>query len=394
MSTRPHGGQSAKVQAPQTGTPLVYSLMDELKRYPDGISLGRGDPDFTTPSHILDAVRAWLDAPEADLRAPGAVRSELLAAIAARLRAVNGIDVDPATEIVLTQGGQEALFLMAQTALGPGDEIIVPEPNYSSYADATAFAGAVSVPIKTRLDENFVLDPDRVRAAVTPRTRALVMVSPNNPTAAVLSPDRVKALAGIAEEHDLIILADDIYDCFLYDGHVHTSPASLPGMKARTLTLNALSKMYAMTGWRVGWVAGPARMIQQVARIKEATSGDVSLLSQRAGIAALTGPQDGIFEMQAAYGRRRRIVMDALNGMGLRYGVPQGGQFILVDISPTGLGSLDLARRLLEEGHVLVSPGISYGDSWNGFIRMTLLQPEPALSEAMRRIAHVVARLG
>ncbi|MGH2375280.1 MAG: pyridoxal phosphate-dependent aminotransferase, partial [bacterium] len=298
MSLNPAGRQPAKVQVPLTGTSLFYSLMAELKRYPDGISLGRGDPDFTTPSHILEAVRGWLDAPEADLRAPGRVRSELLAAIAARLRNINGIDVDPATEIVLTQGGQEAIFLMVQTALGPGDEIIVPEPNYSSYADAIAFAGAVQVPVRTRIDENFVLDPDRVRAAVTPRTRALVMVSPNNPTAAVLSPDRVEALTAIAEEHDLIILADDIYDRFLYDGHVHTSPASLDGMKARTLTLNALSKMYAMTGWRIGWVAGPAPLIEQVARIKEAASGDLSLLSQRAGIAALTGPQDGLFEMQ------------------------------------------------------------------------------------------------
>ncbi|MGH2373090.1 MAG: aminotransferase class I/II-fold pyridoxal phosphate-dependent enzyme, partial [bacterium] len=137
----------------------------------------------------------------------------------------------------------------------------------------------------------------------------------------------------------------------------------------------------------------PAPLIEQVARIKEAASGDLSLLSQRAGIAALTGPQDGLFEMQTAYGRRRRIVMDALDGMRLRYGVPQGGQFILADISPTGLSSLDLARRLLEEGHVLVSPGISYGDSWRGFIRMTFLQPEPVLREAMRRIADVVVRL-
>lgn len=386
--------QSAKVQVPPTGTSLFYSLMSELKKYPDAINLGRGDPDFTTPAHILEAVRRWLEAPDADLRAPGRMRDELLRAIATRLREVNGIDVDPSTEIVLTQGGQEALFLMIQTVLAPGDEIVVPEPNYSSYADAIAFAGGVQVAVKTRIDENFVLDPDRVRAAITPRTRALVMVSPNNPTAAVLSPDRVNALTAIAEEHDLLILADDIYDRFLYDDHVHTSPASLDGMKPRTLTLNALSKMYAMTGWRTGWVAGPAPLIEQVGRIKEAASGGLSLLALRAGIAALTGPQDGLYEMQAAYGRRRRIVMDALDGMGLPYGVPQGGQFILVDISPTGLSSLDLARRFLEQAHVLVSPGISYGESWKGFIRMTFLQPEPILQEAMRRIADVVTRLG
>ncbi|MGH2404510.1 MAG: pyridoxal phosphate-dependent aminotransferase [bacterium] len=365
-----------------------------MKQYPDGISLGRGDPDFTTPAHILEAVRGWLNAPDQDLRDPTRLRADLFAAIAARLRTVNGIEVDPATEIVLTQGGQEALFLIAQAALGPGDEAIVPEPNYSTYADAIAFAGAVQVPIRTAIDENFALDPDRVRAAITPRTRALLLVSPNNPTAAVLSPNRVRALASIAEEHDLLVLADDIYDRFLYDDNVHTSPASLPGMKARTLTLNALSKMYAMTGWRIGWVAGPAPLMEQVRRIKEAASGSVSLLSVRAGTAALTGPQAPLYEMQAAFVRRRRIIMDGLDRMGLSYGVPQGGQFILIDIRPTGLASAELARRLLEEAHVLVQPGASYGESWGGFIRMTFLQPEPLLSEAMRRIAGIVAGLG
>ncbi len=386
--------QAAGTTARRAGTSLLYAITAQMRQYTDGISLGRGDPDFTTPAHILEAVRTWLEADERDRKPPEVVRAELLAAIAARLRAINGIEVHPHTEIVLTQGGQEALFLMVQAAVGPGEEIILPEPTYNTYRDAVAFAGAIRVPVNLEMENNFDVDPDRVRAAITPKTRALVMVSPNNPTAAVLSPARVRELVAIAEEHDLIILADEIYDRFLYDGAVQTSPASLPGLKARTLTLNALSKAYAMTGWRLGWVAGPAPVMRQIQRIKEAVSGGTSVLSHCAGVAALTGPQEPMHDMHAAYTRRRRLIMDGFDRMGLRYGVPQGGQFILVDVRPTGLSSVEFARRLVQEAHVLVYPGVGFGEAWDGFIRMTFLQPESEITEALRRIADVIARLG
>jgi len=373
-----------------SGITILYSLIEKVKQYPDGISLGRGDPDFVTPAHILDAVRRGLSGE--DPRPSRQVRTELCQAIADRLRTVNGIEIDPQTEIVLTQGGQEALCLMVFAAIGPGDEIIVPDPNYNTYADAVAMAGGVRVPVPTAVEDNFMLDPDRVRAAITSRTGALLLVSPNNPTAAVLSPDRVQALAALADEHDLLILADDVYDRFLYDGAVHTSPASLPGMKGRTLTLNALSKTYAMTGWRLGWVAGPAPLMRQVRRIKEAVSGDVSTISARAGLAALTGPQEPLHQMRAAYARRRRFVMDALDRGGLAYGRPQGGQFILVDIRRTGLGSMALAHRLIEETHVVVYPGVAFGEAWDGFVRMTFLQPDPVLAEAVDRVTKALAR--
>jgi aminotransferase len=374
-----------------SGISVLYSLISKVKQFPDGISLGRGDPDFDTPQHIRDAVRRALEGQDGRSRAQ--VRDELLQAIATRVRAVNGFELDPRTEIVLTQGGQEALFLMVLATLGPGDEVILPEPNYNTYADAIAFAGATRVSVPTEVEHNFAVDPDRVRAAITPRSRVLVMVSPNNPTAAVIPPDRVRALVAIAEEHDLVILADDIYDRFLYDGAVHTSPASLPGVKARTLTLNAMSKAYAMTGWRLGWVAGPAPLMQQVRRIKEAVSGEVSALSLHAGLAALTGPQQPMFDMLAAYTRRRRLMMDALDRAGIRYGVPQGGQFMVVDIRPTGLSSLDLATRLIDEAHVVVYPGISFGEHWDGFVRMTFLQPEPVLADAIGRVTKALARI-
>lgn len=375
------------------GTSLLYSLTARSKQFPDAITLGRGDPDFDTPAHIRQAVQRWLEAGEGERVPPDALRTQLHEAIAARLKMINGIEVDPRTDIVLTQGGQEALFVMVQAAVGPGEEIILPEPTYNSYRDAIPFAGAVKVPLNLAVEDHFDLHPDRVRAAITPKTRALVLVSPNNPTASVLPPARVRELAAIAEERDLIVLSDEIYDQLLYDGAVHTSPASLPGMGARTLTLNALSKTYAMTGWRLGWVAGPTAIMQQVRRIKEAVSGGTSVLSHCAGIAALTGPQEPLHEMQAAYTRRRRLIMEAFDRIGLPYGTPQGGQFILVDVRPTGLTSVEFARQMLEEAHVLVFPGVGYGEAWGGYIRMTFLQPEDLIAEAMSRIADAIPKL-
>jgi aspartate/methionine/tyrosine aminotransferase len=371
---------------------VLYGLAAKLKQFPDGVTLGRGDPDFDTPQHIRDAVRTAIENPSG-AKSVAKVRAELHQAIAARLKAINGIDVDPETEIVLTQGGQEALVLMSMTALAPGDEIIIAEPNYSSYADAIRMAGAVRVPIKTAIDDNFTYDPERVRAAITPRTRAIVMVSPNNPTAAVLPPDAVRALCRIAEEHDLLILADDIYDRFLYEGAVHTSPASLPGMKARTMTLNALSKSYAMTGWRLGWVAGPAPLMRQLKQVKEAMSGDISTLSLYAGLAALTGPQQPLHDMVAAYTRRRKIVMDAFDKMRLPYGRPMGGQFLLADIRSVGMPAFDFVVKMVDEAHVLVYPGISFGEDWTGFVRATFLQPEEVLRDAFARMADFVEKV-
>jgi aspartate/methionine/tyrosine aminotransferase len=183
--------------------------------------------------------------------------------------------------------------------------------------------------------DDFQVDPERIRAAITDRTRAMLRVSPNNPNGSVIPPKNVRRLLKIAQEHDLIILADDIYDVFVFDDYEHLSPASLPGGKERTLTLNALSKTYAMTGWRTGWVVGPADLMAQVRQLKAATTGATSIIAQHAALAALTGPQDTVNEMREAYVRRRRIVLDALDNMGIPYGASQGGQFVFADISAT-----------------------------------------------------------
>ncbi len=367
------------------GTNLLYKLIGEARGYDDVIVMGRGDPDFDTPAHIVAAAKEAMIHHHADYSPPAGLPA-LREAIAERVKRVNNIDVDPASEVVVTNGGQEALFLMVLATVGAGDEMIVPEPNYTTYADSLDFAGATKVEVQTWPQEDFRADPALVRAAVTKRTRALLLVSPNNPCASVISPGDMRELLDIAIERDLMILSDEIYDLFVYDDFAHTSPAALPGGKERTLTLNALSKSYSMTGWRLGWITGPADLMARVTELKAATSGGASVISQYAGIAALTGPQEPVEMMAAAYKRRRRLVLDALDEMGMKYGLPQGGQFVFADIAFTGLDSAEVAQRMLTEQHVLAYPGSAFSKDRKDYLRMTFLQPEDKLIEGLERM--------
>ena len=369
----------------KSGTSQLYALMAQAAGYDDTIVMGRGDPDFDTPEHIIAAAKDAMVQYHSQSAPPEGLLP-LREAIAERVRRVNGVAWDPATEIVVTNGGQEALFLMVLALIGPGDEMIVPEPNYTTYLDSLRFAGGRQIEVDTFPQDDFRADPAAVRCAVNERTRALLMVSPNNPAASVISPADARAFMQIACDHDLFVIADDIYDLFVYDDFVHTSAASLPGGRERTLTLNALSKACSMTGWRLGWVTGPANLMARVRELKAATTGATSIISQHAGIAALTGPQEPVQHIVDSCKRRRRIMLDALDEMGINYGMPQGGQFIFADISFTGMDSLEFARRVLSEQHVLVYPGISFSPARKNYIRMTFLQSEEKLREGLERI--------
>lgn len=367
------------------GTNLLYQLIGEARSYDDVIIMGRGDPDFDTPAHIVAAAKNAMVNHHSDYTPPEGLLA-LREAIAERVKRVNNIVVDPATEVVVTNGGQEALFLMVLAVLSPGDEMIVPEPNYNTYADSLAFAGGVKVEVQTYAENDFRADPADVAAAITDKSRALLLVSPNNPAASVISPPDMQAMLDIAISKDLMILADDIYDLFVYDDFEHVSPASLPGGKERALTLNALSKAYSMTGWRLGWIVGPADLMARVKELKAAISGGASVISQHAGIAALTGPQDAVEMMAEAYRRRRRLVLDALDAMGMKYGLPQGGQFVFADIGFTGMDSGEVAQRILTEQHVLAYPGSAFSKDRKDYLRMTFLQPEDQLIEGLERM--------
>ena len=372
-------------QQKKTGTNLLYQLIGEARGYDDAIVMGRGDPDFDTPPHIVAAAKHAMIHHHDDYTPPEGLLA-LRQAIAERVKRVNNIDVDPATEVVVTNGGQEALFLMVLALLSPGDELIVPEPNYNTYADSLAFAGGIKLEVQTYAEDDFRADPADVRRAITDKTRALLLVSPNNPAASVISPSDMREMLDIAIENDLMVIADDIYDLFVYDDLEHVSPASLPGGKERTLTLNALSKAYSMTGWRLGWIVGPADIMARVREMKGAISGGASVISQHAGIAALTGPQDAVEMMAEAYRKRRRIVLDALDAMGMNYGMPQGGQFVFADIGFTGMDSGEVAQRILTEQHVLAYPGSAFSKDRKDYLRMTFLQPEDQLIEGLERM--------
>jgi len=376
------------------GMALTYALTAEARRYSNVIALGRGDPDFDTPPHIVEAARDAMTHATGE-RPPVEGLPALRRAIAERVRRYNGIEVDPEGEVVVTNGGQEAIFLMVVAALGEGGGLVVSDPNYNTYLDALRFMRGERIAVQTFVRESFRIDPERVRRALDehPAATALLLVSPGNPTASVIAPDDVRALVALAAERGLTILEDDIYDRFLYDGAEHLSPASLPDGASRTLTLNALSKAFAMTGWRAGWVVGPADLMARVRAAKAAISGGTSVVAQYAALAALTGPQDSVDEMRAVLARRRRIVAAAFDEMGFVYGVPQGGQFIFADASIVGVSALELCLRALEEEQVLIAPGVSFGEQWSDCIRVTFLQPEEQLAEAMIRLKRVVARL-
>lgn len=367
------------------GTALLYQLIGEARTYDDAIIMGRGDPDFDTPEHIVAAAKEAMIHNYSEYTPPEGILP-LREAIADRVKRVNNIDVDPETEVVVTNGGQEALFLMIVATMSPGDEIIIPEPNYNTYKDSIDFVDGVKVDIQTYPEDAFRANPEDVRKAVTDKTRALLLVSPNNPAASVISPEDMNAMLAIAQEHDLIIIADDIYDLFVYDDFKHVSPASLPGGKERTLTLNALSKAYSMTGWRLGWIVGPTDLMARVKDLKAAISGGTSIISQYAGIAALTGPQAPVEMMAEEYKKRRRMVIDALDEMGMNYGMPQGGQFVFADIGFTGMDSAEVAQRILTEQHVLAYPGAAFSKDRKDYLRMTFLQPEDKLKEGLERM--------
>jgi len=377
---------------PKQGTDLLYSLIAQARNYSDTIIMGRGDPDFDTPPHIRTAAIEAMKAHGTDFT-PSEGILPLRQAIADRVKRFNGIDVDPLTEVVVTNGGQEALFLMVVTAIARGEELIVPEPNYNTYADALKFANGVKVAVPTYAREDFRVDPERVERAITPRTRGLLLVSPNNPTANVITRTDMEALIALAAEHDLVLLADDIYDMFMYDGHQHVSTASLPGGKERTMTLNALSKAFSMTGWRCGWVVGPAPLMAQLKQFKAAINGNAPIVAQYAALAALTGPADDVERMRQTYIRRRKVVLDALDDMGLQYGMPHGGQFVFVDITNTGVGCVELVQRILDEQHVLIYPGSSFSAGLDNYLRMTFLQPEDKLREGLARTKVVMDKV-
>ena len=372
------------------GTQLRYALMDLAKTVPDAIALGRGDPDLATPEPIVRAADRALRRGRLPV-APLQGLPELRDAVAARAAIDHGVAAGPES-VLITTGGQEALFLAVNTLLGPGDEVLVPDPRYTSYDQAIENCGATSVPVPTFAEDGFDLRAEEVEARITERTKALLLVTPSNPTGGILTADNARKIAALARTHGFVVLADEIYGRFVWPPYEAVSIASLPGMGERTITIGGLSKTYAMTGWRVGYVIAPSDVIEAMGRLKASTTGPVATLSQIAAVAALGPDQSSVDRFREIYLERRRILAEGLSEMGLTYGDPRGGFFFWVNSRGTGLRALELSYLLLQEARVLIFPGTAFGEAWGDYLRVTTLQPTEVLSEAVHRMHGVVTR--
>ncbi len=365
-----------------------YRIMELARGVPDVITLGRGDPDQPTPAHIVDAactaLRAWATHYTAAEGMPA-----LREAIARKLDRENGLTYSP-DEVLVTTGAQEALYLAAQVLLGDGDEVLIADPYYGAYTPIVEAAGGHLVPVA--VDAGSMEPVEAVlKAAVTPRTKLLVIVTPNNPSTTVLSPDVLGMLARLAQAHDLWVISDEIYEKLTFDGAVHHSIAAIPSMRERTVVVNGFAKTYCMTGWRVGYAAGPAAVITAMARLKQAVNICAPAVAQAGALAALTGPQDSVADLIGIYQQRRQAVLAALRGMHLPYVRHQGTFYVYADVSGAGMPSDRFAEELLLTGRVLVFPSTEFG-SGRGHIRLSLLQPMDVLEDALNRVAAVWAR--
>ena len=353
------------------------------------IALGRGDPDFHTPKHVVAAAKQALDENQHHYTGPTGL-PELRAAICDNLKTEYGLDY-AANEIVVTAGVQESIMLCMLGLVRPGDEVLITSPRFTTYDTAVHLCSGTPVPVPTYQKDDFALDVTEIKKRITDKTRMFVLVSPNNPTGAVTPPDVIRQIADLAIKHDVLVIADEIYAALIYPPHEHLSLATLPGMKERTITLNGFSKTYAMTGWRVGYLAAPADFVEKMTEPRHTLSINTCTVSQFAALAALTGPQD---EMQATfreYAKRRDYLMQALTEAGLSYGAPGGAFYIYTNISSTGMNAKDFCETLLREAGVMVFPGDMFGEPDSDFIRISYLQPLPLIEEAMNRIRTFIA---
>lgn len=356
------------------------------------ISLGIGEPDFDTPRPVIEAGIRALENGATHYTSNAGILG-LRKSLTANIERLYGVAYDPAEEALITVGGSEALYLSATAVLDPGDEVIIPTPCFVSYQAEVFMAGGVPVEIPCTMEDNFNVDPARIEAAVTPRTKAILLGFPNNPTGAVATRERLVEIARIAEKYDLIVISDEIYDRLVYAGHQHVCFPALPGMRNRTILLGGFSKDYAMTGWRIGYALGPSHLLRGMLRIHQYTVMSAPTVAQEAGIVALEDRDESVMMMVEEYDRRRRLIVPELNRIGLPTFEPKGAFYAFPKVSVTGLDDETFATRLLQEEHVAIVPGNSFGAGGEGFCRCSYATSYEKLEEALHRIERFVNRL-
>jgi aminotransferase len=370
----------------------IRRFFDILATMDDVISLGVGEPDFDTPRVIVEAgVESLREGRTHYTSNYGTL--ELRRALSEHLERRYGVHYDPATEILVTVGASEALDLALRATCDPGDEVILHEPSYVAYVPAIVFAGGVVRHVATRFEDDFALDPAAVEAAITPRTKALLLGYPSNPTGAVLPDDVQDELAAIAERHDLLVYSDEIYDRLAYGTYRHRAFSSLPGMRDRTILMGGFSKAYAMTGWRVGYVAAPAPILEGMVKVHQYGIMSAPTTAQDAALAAVRDGEADVERMVAEYDRRRLLLVDGLNALGLDTFEPRGAFYAFPRITSSGLTDEVFTERLLTEERVAVVPGSAFGPSGAGHVRMCYATSYEGLEEALRRVGRFLERV-
>lgn len=378
---------SPVVQAiPPSGIRRFFDIAAEME---DVISLGVGEPDFVTPWSIRESCVYGLEQGYTSYTANRGLL-ELREEVCSLQKRNFNIDYDPKTNVLVTVGVSEALDIAMRAILTPGDEILIPEPCYVSYKACASLAGAVPVAVPAKIENNFSITPADLEAHVTNKTKALLIGYPNNPTGAILTKEQLIDIANFAQEHDLIVISDEIYGDLTYGGERHVCFAGLPGMKERTILLNGFSKAYAMTGWRIGYAMSNPAIISAMTKIHQYTMLCAPITAQIAAVEALRHGEKYMKKMVSEYDKRRRLIYDGLTNAGLKCFEPKGAFYIFPDITSTGLTSEEFAEQLLMKEHVALVPGTAFGQCGEGYVRCSYATSVTKISEAIARIEHFV----
>ena len=371
-----------------SGIRKFFDIVSDMK---DAISLGVGEPDFETPWHIRDEGIYALEKGRTFYTSNAGLK-DLRAEIGNYLSRTQGINYDPQSEILVTVGGSEAIDIGLRAIINAGDEVIIPQPSYVSYEPCAVLAGATPVIINLKAENEFRLTAEELEEAITHKTKILILPYPNNPTGAIMGREDLEKIAKVVIEKDILVMSDEIYSALTYKGE-HVSIAGIEGMKERTILINGFSKAYAMTGWRLGYACGPKEIIKQMTKIHQFAIMCAPTVSQYAAVEALKHGDEDVKKMRQAYNQRRRFLMNAFREMGLKCFEPYGAFYVFPCIKEFGMTSEEFATRFLEEEHVAAVPGTAFGESGEGFLRISYAYSLPTLKTAMERLNHFVNRL-
>lgn len=376
------------VEIKPSGIRKFFDIVSEMK---DAISLGVGEPDFDTPWHIRDEGIYSLERGRTFYTSNAGLK-ELRQEIGNYIQRKHGVTYDPMSEILITVGGSEAIDIVFRAMINPGEEVLIPQPSFVSYEPCAILAGAKPVIIELKADNEFRLTAEELEAAITDKTKILVLPFPNNPTGAIMERQDLEAIAKVIVKHDIFVMSDEIYGELTYK-EKHVSIVELPGMRERTILINGFSKAYAMTGWRLGYACGPKEILQQMTKIHQFAIMCAPTTSQYAAVEALKNGDDDVAEMRTAYNQRRRFLMNAFREMELECFEPYGAFYVFPCIKEFGMTSDEFATRLLEEEKVAVVPGTAFGDCGEGYLRISYAYSLENLKVAIGRLEHFIAKL-